>query len=178
MIGKTHNFSVVATLTSYPPNDYPTVTSVTRTGVITFLDPCIDPILASTAQNGPAADKYTGSAITYTLNPFTITPAFCEISYSCDSVARQDGATSNIGCSDLTSAGTLFGKTGAGGSLAYSFDSTKYLTENYAPGIYVVTVRGTAVKSDPSISDTATYTFTLVDPCSPPTSLTKATLTD
>ena len=35
-----------------------------------------------------------------------------------------------------------------------------------------MTVRGTGVNSNPSQSVTATYTFTLVDPCNPPDSVT------
>jgi len=35
-----------------------------------------------------------------------------------------------------------------------------------------VTVKGTGVNSNPSQSVTATYTFTLVDPCNPPDSVT------
>jgi len=34
-----------------------------------------------------------------------------------------------------------------------------------------VTVKGTGVNSNPSQSKTATYTFTLVDPCNPPDSV-------
>ena len=43
-----------------------------------------------------------------------------------------------------------------------------------------MTVKGTVDNSilSPKLSATTTFTFTLVDPCSPPTSLTKATLTD
>jgi len=93
-------------------------------------------------------------------------------------VDRQDGAPSNIGCSDLSSVGKLFGKTGNGGSLTYSIDSTKYRTGSYAPGIYVVTVKGTVVNSSstPKRSETTTYKITLLDPCSPPVSVTAAAL--
>ena len=38
-----------------------------------------------------------------------------------------------------------------------------------------MTVRGTGVNSNPSQSVTATYTFTLVDPCNPPDSVTAGT---
>ena len=54
------------------------------------------------------------------------------------------------------------------------------MIENYAPGIYVVTVKGTVVNSSssPKSSKLTTYTFTLLDPCSPPISVTAATLTN
>jgi len=98
---------------------------VTVTGTIEFIDPCLDPFtFESTGQTDPASDKYTGSPITYTLTPFTITPAYCEISYACDDITFENGATSSITCDDLTAAGELFGKTGAGGSLTYSIYTT------------------------------------------------------
>ena len=102
---------------------------MTVAGTIEFIDPCLNPFtFVSTGQTDPAPDKYTGNAITYTLTPFTITPAFCEISYVCDSITFENGATSNIACSDLIPAGDLFGLAGAGGSLTYSIDTAKYLT--------------------------------------------------
>ena len=78
----------------------------------------------SNGQTDPASDKYTGNDIIYTLTPFTITPAYCEISYACDSITFENAATSSITCDDLTAAGELFGETGAGGSLTYSIDKT------------------------------------------------------
>ena len=126
----------------------------------------------STTQTNPASDKYTGNDITFTLTPFTITPDYCDISYACDSITFENGATSSITCSDLIPAGGLFGLAGAGGSLTYSIDTTKYLSENYPPGTYTVTVEGTGDHSDPPQARTATFTFTLVDPCNPPDSVT------
>ena len=98
---------------------------MTVTGTIEFIDPCLDPFtFEPTGQTDPASDKYTDSPITYTLTPFTITPAYCEISYACDDITFENGVTSSITCDDLTAAGELFGKTGAGGSLTYSIDTT------------------------------------------------------
>ena len=110
----------MATLENWPPIYHFTAPSVTGSSTIKFVDPCLNPFtFESTTQTNPAADKYTGNAIKYTLNPFTITPDYCEISYACYSITFENGATSRITCDDLTTAGKLFGKTGAGGSLTY-----------------------------------------------------------
>ena len=110
LIGNTYDYSVVATLATYPPSVYPTVTTVTGNGEIIFVDPCLDPFtFVSTAQTNPAGDNYSGSAITFGLTEFTITPDFCTISYSCKSVARLDNGESKLGCENLTAAGELFG---------------------------------------------------------------------
>ena len=46
----------------------------------------------------------------------------------------------------------------------------------YAPGVYQVTITGTATKSENQAKKTKTATFeiTLEDPCDPPVSLTKS----
>ena len=151
---------------------------MTVSSTIEFVDPCENPFtFTSTTQTNPPADKYTGNAIIYNLTPFAITPGYCEISYACDSITRSDGSTSRITCSDLT-AGVLFGGSGTGGSLTYSIDSTQYQSGNYPPGPYTVTIRGTAINSNPSNSRTTTFTFILVDPCSPPHSVTESPLTN
>ena len=129
LIGSTKPYAVTATFANWPPSTYSTAPSVTQSSTIEFVDPCLNPFtFVSTGQTDPAPDKYTGNAITYTLTPFTITPAFCEISYVCDSITFENGATSNIACSDLIPAGDLFDQAGAGGSLTYSIDTAKYLT--------------------------------------------------
>jgi len=52
LIGKAFDYSVVATLTSYQPSVFPTASTVTGTGEITFVDPCLNPFtFDSTAQN-------------------------------------------------------------------------------------------------------------------------------
>jgi len=148
LIGNTFDYSVVATLATYPPSVYPTVTTETGTGDITFVDPCLNPFtFVSTTQTDPASDNYSGSAITFGLTEFTITPDYCTISYSCLSVVRQDSAVSNIECADLIAAGQLFGETGTVNTLSYSIDSATYQLGQIAPGTYVVTVVGGADNS-------------------------------
>ena len=179
LIGNTFDYSVVATLATYPPSVYADVTTVTGTAEISFVDPCLSPFtFVSTAQTDPASDNYSGNAITFGLTEFTITPDYCTISYSCLSVVRQDSADSNIACSDLIVAGELFGETGDVNTLSYSIDSATYQLGQIAPGTYVVTVVGGADNSASSQSRESTYTFTLVDPCDPPTSVTAVVLTD
>ena len=151
LIGLTKPYAVIATFANWPPSTYTSAPSVTGSSTIEFVDPCLNPFtFQSTAQTAPAPDKYTGNAITFTLNPFTITPDYCEVSYACDSITFEDQPTSSISCNDLTLDGLLFGQTGAGGSLTYLIGSTEYLSGNYPPGTYTVTVIGTGVNSNPS----------------------------
>ena len=62
--------------------------------VITFKNPCINsskvkvtaPAGANKGQTFAPDNKYGGQKTTYTLNPFTITPSICTITYKCSSV--------------------------------------------------------------------------------------------
>ena len=101
------------------------------------------------------------------MTPFTLTPTRCSVTYACTNVARQGSANSSVGCNDLT-----FDE--ATGSFTFSADSDNYKSGNFIPGTYTVTITGTAVGSSPPKDDTTTMSFTLVDPCDPPTSVTKA----
>ena len=101
------------------------------------------------------------------MTPFTLTPTRCQVTYACTSVARVDSSTSTIDCDDLTFDTTT-------GSFTFSADSDDYKSGDFIPGTYTVTITGTAVGSSPLKDDTTTMSFTLVDPCDPPTSITKA----
>jgi hypothetical protein len=61
-------------------------------------------------------------------------------------VTRKDEADSKISCDFLTATGPLFGKDGVANTLAYSANISVY--DDIAPGIYVVTIEGTAGEGD------------------------------
>ena len=68
----------------------------------------------------------------------------------------------------------LFGDEQAiGGTIIFSATSEHYKDLVYAPGTYRVTITGTASRLTDQLIKTATFDLTLVDPCDPPTSLTK-----
>ena len=55
--------------------------------------------------------------------------------------------------------------------MTFTASENDYITGNYRPGEYIVTITGTADGSDPMVSDTTTFTIELLDPCSPPESM-------
>ena len=85
----------------------------------------------------------------------------------------QGGDDSTISCSDLTFDG-VFDDQATDGKLTFSADSQDYIDETYKPGVYEVTITGTAVGSSPLQEKPATFLLTLLDPCDPPISVTGA----
>ena len=149
---------------------------MSQDATVTFIDPCLDQFTFSeTAQTSPGSDKFTGQQILFELNPFTITPTICEVTYACSSVARADNAASAVNCDDLTFDG-VFNGDATDGQLTFSADSNAYENGVVTPGDYVVTITGTAVTS--SDTKTATFTISMVDPCDPPIIITSPGLTD
>ena len=83
----------------------------------------------------------------------------------------QGDGDSSITCSDLTFDGVFDGQA-TDGKLTFSADSQDYIDETYVPGVYEVTITGTAVGSSPLQEKSATFLLTLLDPCDPPASVT------
>lgn len=55
------------------------------------------------------------------------------------------------------------------GKLTFAPTVADYESNKYPPGVYTVTIKGTATESGKS--DTATFSFTIEDPCDPPNSI-------
>ena len=104
-------------------------------------------------------------------------PSRCKVSYECTSVVRVDGFESKIKCEDFDFDG-LYDGGSSDGILTFVADSNDYESMNYPPGVYTVTITGTAIKSINEIKETATFTLNILDPCDPPTSLSKAEFSD
>ena len=68
--------------------------------------------------------------------------------------------------------------TVSNGEISLTATENDYVNNVFRPGVFVVTITGTAVESNGSQSQDATIEFTLKDPCDPPVSVTKAALTD
>ena len=133
-----------------------------------------------TTQTDPTQTAYSDTPIVFNLNRFTINPERCKIAYACTSVVRQDGAASNIGCNDLDQTGLFLDETATSGSLSLLATESDYENLVYAPGVYIVTITGTASKSENQTKKTRTNFFkiTLVDPCDPPASLLRPDFDD
>jgi len=146
------------------------------TADVEFDNPCHDPfVFESTAQTDPTQTAYSDTPIVLDLTKFTISPERCKIAYTCTNVVREDTAASDIACSDLISTGLFLDETATSGTLSLLAKESDYENLVYAPGVYIVTITGTASNSQNSAKKTRTATFkiTLVDPCDPPASLSK-----
>ena len=99
------------------------------------------------------------------------------MTYTCASVARKDGQSTSMTCSDFNIDGSFNGDN-SDGQLSLTVDEDDYVNNVFVPGVFVVTVTGTADASDGPQSKDATIEFTLKDPCDPPVSVAISALTD
>ena len=135
-----------------------------------FRDGCEEPFsFTSRSQPTPSSSDYSEDAeVTFTVNPFKISPSRCTTSYEVTAVARQDlpaGQSEPISVSDLTDTGDGF-----------TFKPTlqQYKDGVYPPGTYDVTFRGFSDEQPDRSDVTRTVSFTLIDPCS--TGLTQSNI--
>ena len=135
----------------------------------TFKTPCTSDtytIIEATTQTNPSADRYTGGDVVFTYNPLTITPDFCATTVTCKNVSGPSTVLDT--CQELTPDGTL----------TQNFTELQYANDGLAPGDYVFTYTVTTDIVDSSPSLDFTFTVTLIDPCSPPNSVTAASLSN
>lgn len=142
------------------------------TATITYLDPCSDPFsFEGVAQDNAPDDKYSGTIIEYQINKFTVDPTFCDsrITYTCESVIGPD---SQDYVTELCSSfdGTIQ-SDGSGGTLNLFADSDDYTDGTLPPGTYTFTIRGS---TEVGTTVDRTFTWTLIDPCGPPESISVA----
>jgi len=87
---------------------------------------------------------------------------------ACKSVS---GPSTVLTCKELTN-----------GALTQTFSSTQYATGGLAPGAYIftydVTTDNAITPFKAALTKQFTFTVTLLDPCDPPTSITKVPLTN
>ena len=150
-------YSIEVEFLTYPLSTYPTVDTASAASTIEFINPCLKPFkFEPREQTNPSHDEFTGEDIVFTLTEFELTPARCEASYRCTSVERLDQAASSLSCSDLTFDGVFDGQD-TDGTLTFSADSQDYINDTFTPGVYTVTITGTAVGSSPLLEQTATF---------------------
>jgi hypothetical protein len=108
LIGGSKPYSVIAKFQNYDPSVFTGVSTAEANGIINFIDPCLQPFdLTPRVTPNPASDNFSGNSITVQVLEFQVSPARCEVIYSCSEIRRQDGSTSNIDCSDITFDGTF-----------------------------------------------------------------------
>ena len=83
---------------------------------LTFDTPCNKPsytTVTATAQTSPGSDKYTGTPIVFTYNPFIVEPSFCVLTVTCESVSTVNGGDGHVSCLDLVNGGVSQSYDGA-----------------------------------------------------------------
>lgn len=165
LVASQGTFKLVVELTDYRKADFPGASSKTAEGELNFGNGCFEPEeFLATVQTNMESDKFSGTTRIFTLNPFTIVPVECKITYACTNVVQEGNAQSSIGCSDL------IGDLNVDRQLAFTATRENYINSDYEPGLYTVTLTGTAVKS--GLQHSVTFTIRLDDPCDPPQSIT------
>ena len=92
---------------------------------LTFLDPCVDSdsvTITTTSQNDEFTNSYDGQTVTFTYNPFTVSPSWCEAIVKCASVTPS----TYLKCQELDS----------NDETQWTFTGTDY-TNGLKPGTYV-----------------------------------------
>lgn len=121
----------IVTITATSASLYPlTQSPLTQSGVfyVFFQNPCLSAdfvTLTETEQTDPPVVSYSGTTVTFTYNPFTISPSYCLETVVCDSVAP---ATASVPCQDLVA-----------GQLSWTYTVNDYIQKLVAPGDYVFT---------------------------------------
>lgn len=158
--GKTQTVTAVVTSRSDYGSDS-TPKTATDSFDVNYLDPCIDPnvaIVSPTTQPTLPDDAYTGNTITFTHNPYTVTPSFCPLTLTCEGVS---------GPSVFVTCGTIDNNV----SMDKSYTTTDYIGtdqvygDDMAPGTYTFTFKVSTGGTDPSLNPTFTVDQTLIDPC-------------
>ena len=120
----------------------------------------------------PSSVPYTGSAVTTTVPAYATVPDYCVVTYTCVSVVGTN-SLSEAGVTPLTCA-DFGGSTITDGSISLAATSAQYTAKTRAPDVYTITLKATVTASDiddagTNLSEETTVTYTLEDPCGPPT---------
>ena len=117
--GEVEPYKIIGQLENWPIATYASATSDSVESTITYVNGCKVPLLTKTEITSPAADKYTDTANTVTVGPWTTTPSYCEVTYTCMGVSGPAGSA--LGCADL---------------VGFTLDQTAYvITENSSFGL-------------------------------------------
>lgn len=119
--------------------------------------------LTATTQSGTTLDAtFDGVVTTFTYTPYTQTYDYCTSTVTCKSVVGARGLVplaNGLQCSD-------FAINASTNIMAVSFDLTKYQSNNYDPGDYVITYEVVVDGSTaPEHKKQFTITLKLNDPC-------------
>jgi hypothetical protein len=145
---------VTATATSYSIyNNENTAVVRPASFELSFLDACEDPSLTSLTAveqvSQPDPNSYDGQTLTFTFTPFTVQPAWCDLSISCTGVSGP--SPDYLQCVELDESGQV----------NWTFDGEDY-KNGLKPGTYTYTYE---VNMASGHTETFTVDVTLEDPC-------------
>ena len=178
MIGQVNiPYSVEVEFATYPLTTYSTVATSSASSTIDFINPCLVPFgLTAEATSSPASNNFSSDVIIQ-LTEFQVSPARCQVTYTCTGITRKDGTASNIDCSDTTFDG-VFDDAGNDGQLVIPVSEDDYQSGKITPGTYVIEITGTVNGSTGPTSETTKIEVTFTDPCDSPKSITAPAFVD
>ena len=119
--------------------------------------------ITAVAQTATLSAAYDAADVTFTYDPYTVTPSLCMLTVTCDSATFPDG-TALTTCPELSS-----------NALVLNYGTADYTDRVWPPGDYTYTYK---VEDEAAQTASFSFTVTLVDPCDGPVSVEAAGLTD
>lgn len=122
-------------------------------------------------QDNVDDDDYSNNAVDWSLNRFTVEPAFCIPTVTYEITSIVDVSDTSFLAKFQSSFDVTFDSDGdalADGTAALTATTLDYTSGDVPPGVYTFTVESTS-KNGTKLSKT--FTWTLIDPCGPPTSV-------
>lgn len=142
----TKPYDLTCEFVNYRRADYSTVDRGQGASTITFSDPCVnDFTFSSTPWSGLGSDRYTGTTLSSTLTPYSVSPSFCSITYSCSGVKKNNAATTDLDCNDFNI--VYPPNNSASGTVSIVATRDDYLNGNKPPGNYVIELCGKVTNS-------------------------------
>ena len=143
-------YTVTACLANYCVDDNDPLTNppiTTASETITFKSGCgTVAAISGNAQDPtvPAFGYHSDTIFVSTLVPFTITPTFCDITHTCDSVTLENGGAAAFSCADVD--------CDADGNCSYTPSEDDYTGASgnpiVVPGKYIIKVKGAITDSE------------------------------
>ena len=159
--------------------DHPSAPPATDSDLVKYISPCVTPTsFATSDQNDPQADDFSGEPISSNIVPFVVLPDICKVNYRCNSVVRSDGQSSNLDCDNFNLPPQDKNCANEDCPITITIPPEEYGgADSPKPGCFDLELCGSVELSVPLEEECTTMKVCLTDPCDPPATFTMEALT-